>query len=143
MKLLLAKSGSTATPSNPRSPLTQMRLPRSTAGVASRLPFWKTRNCPPCVMINSLWSGVKAIAVGPPISVTSAFSSRGVEGGGVGAGNCVREVVIQAVVKRASVITMIGIRVRKELSSLICQPLQADVTRQKIKLSGGLRFGGG
>ena len=57
----------------PAFAVAQTRLLRSSAGAPSRFPFWYTRNCPPCVVINNLPSGVKAIAVGPPMFVTNAF----------------------------------------------------------------------
>jgi hypothetical protein len=115
-------------PSSPRSLLEQISaLLRMSAGVVSRFPFWKTRNCPPWVVINNLPSGVKAIAVGAPTFVTKVFWMAGGGGGGVGvgAGICCRELVIQPVRKGASIINgasaimAIRIRVRTEIS-LLC-----------------------
>src|SRR6476620_1586434 len=72
MKRLLAKLGSTATPSRPRSELVHSFALRSSAGLETSAPFSITRKAPPCVVISSLPSGVNAIAVGEGTLATRA-----------------------------------------------------------------------
>src|SRR5258705_10382264 len=62
MKLFVAKLGSKATPSKPRSPFES--TVSDTNGVGSKAPFLKTRNCPPCWQTKRRPSGAKAMAVG-------------------------------------------------------------------------------
>src|SRR5258705_12048024 len=62
MKLFVAKLGSKATPSKPRSPFES--TVSDTNGVGSKAPFFTTRNCPPCWQTKRRPSGAKAIAVG-------------------------------------------------------------------------------
>src|SRR5258705_4921051 len=62
MKLFVAKLGSKATPSKPRSPFES--TVSDTNGVGSKAPFFTTRNCPPCWQTKRRPSGAKAMAVG-------------------------------------------------------------------------------
>src|SRR5262245_27776221 len=71
MKWLVTNAGSTATPSSPRSWLTQARLGARKSSAVVNVPFWNTRNWPVCEVISRRPSGVKASAVGLAAWVTS------------------------------------------------------------------------
>src|SRR6185295_11700021 len=72
MKLLMAKFGSKASPSKPRSP--SESTVRLTNGVGSNAPFLITRNWPPCKQTNKRPSGAKSIAVGLERPLLTRFS---------------------------------------------------------------------
>jgi hypothetical protein len=116
---LVAKSGSNATPSNPRSPEELTLTVRK--GVASSAPFLMTRSAPACWHTKMRPSGAMAIAVGDerPLATTLSLNPAGTVAARAATG------IARASSAAVRVCEMFRIRVVRMASIMVSLPLAA------------------